>query len=53
MSRQQQLHFIRQPDAHARAVAQVQAQHQHKITMMVAYALFSAIIVLWWHICPL
>lgn len=47
MSRQQQLHFMRQPYVRARAVAQVQEQNQHKITMMIAYALLSAIIVLW------
>lgn len=47
MRRQQQFHSMRQPYAHARAVAQVQEQNQHKITMMIAYALLSAIIVLW------
>jgi CRISPR/Cas system endoribonuclease Cas6 (RAMP superfamily) len=47
MSRQQQLHFMRPPYVRARAVAQVQEQNQHKITMMIAYALLSAIIVLW------
>jgi hypothetical protein len=47
MRRQQQFHFMRQPYAHARAVAQVQEQNQHKITMMIVYALLSAIIVLW------
>jgi hypothetical protein len=47
MSSQQQLHFMRQPCARARAVAQVQEQNQHKITMMVVYALASAIIALW------
>ena len=52
MSRQQQLHFMRQPYAHARAVAQVQEQHQHKITLMIAYALLSAIIVLWMAYLP-
>ena len=47
MSRQQQLHFMRPPYVRARVVAQVQEQNQHKITMMIAYALLSAIIVLW------
>ena len=46
MNRQQQLHFMRRPYAHARAVAQTQEKHQQKITMMVAYSLASAIIVL-------
>jgi hypothetical protein len=52
MRSQQQLHFMRQPRAHARAVAQVQEQNQHKIIMMVAYALASAIIVLWMAYVP-
>ena len=52
MSSQQQLQFMRQPYAHARAVAQVQEQNQHKITMMVVYALASAIIVLWMAYLP-
>ena len=47
MSRQQHLYSMRQPYGHARAVARVQEQNQHKITMMIAYALLSAIIVLW------
>jgi hypothetical protein len=50
MRSQQQLHFMRQPYARARAVAQV--QNQYKITMMVAYALASAIIVLWMAYLP-
>jgi hypothetical protein len=52
MSSQQQLHFTRQPHARARAVAQVQEQNQHKITMMVAFALASAIIALWMAYLP-
>ncbi len=52
MSSQQQLHFMRQPHAHARAVAQVQEQNHHAITMAVAYALVSAIIVLWMAYLP-
>ena len=52
MSSQQQLHFMRQPHAHARAVAQVKEQNHHAITMMVAYALVSAIIVLWMAYLP-
>ncbi len=47
MRSQQQFHFLRQPYPHARAVARVQEQDQYKVTMMVAYALASAIIVLW------
>jgi hypothetical protein len=47
MRSQQHCHFMRQPYTRARAVAQVQQQNQHKIIMMVAYALASAIIVLW------
>jgi hypothetical protein len=46
MNRQQQLHFMHQPYVHARAVVQVQENDQQKITMMVAYSLASAIIVL-------
>lgn len=46
MNRQQQLHSMRQPYVHARAVAQVQEKDQQKIKMMVAYSLASAIIVL-------
>ena len=52
MNRQQQLHFMRPPYAHARAALQVQEQNQHKITMMVTYALLSAIIVLWMAYLP-
>ena len=52
MSSQQQLHFMRQPHAHARAVAQVKEQNHHAITMMVVYALASAIIVLWMAYLP-
>jgi len=52
MSTQQQLHFMRQPYARARVVAQVQEQNQHKITMMVVYALASAIIALWMAYLP-
>jgi hypothetical protein len=52
MRSQQQLHFKRQPYARARAVAQVQEQNQHKIITMVAYALASAIIVLWMAYLP-
>ncbi len=47
MRSEQQFHFMRQPHARARAAAQVQEQNQYKISMMVAYALASAIIVLW------
>ena len=46
MNGQQQLHFMRQPYVHARAVAQMQEKDQQKITIMVAYSLASAIIVL-------
>ena len=52
MSSQQQFHFMRQPHAHARAVAQVQEQNHHAIIMMVIYALVSAIIVLWMAYLP-
>ena len=52
MRSQQQLRFMRQPYAHACAVVQVQEQNQHKIIMMVAYALASAIIVLWMAYLP-
>ncbi len=45
MRSQQQFH--RQYAPRACAVARVQEQKQHKITMMVAYAIASAIIVLW------
>ena len=50
----QQFHSVRQPQAYARAVAQVQKQDQHKIMiiMMVAYALASAIIILWMAYMP-
>jgi hypothetical protein len=44
MSSQQQ-HYMRRQYAHACAVAQLQEQNQHKITMVVVYALASAIIV--------
>jgi len=52
MSSQQQLHFMRQPNAHARAVALGQEQNQRKIAMVVVYALVSAIIVLWMAYLP-
>jgi hypothetical protein len=52
MSSQQQRHCTRRQYAHARAVAQVQEQNQHKITMVVVYALASAIIVLWMAYLP-
>jgi hypothetical protein len=52
MNRQQQLHFMRRPYANARAVAQVQEQNQHKITMMIVYALLTGIIVLWMAYLP-
>jgi hypothetical protein len=52
MSSLQQLHYTRRQYAHARAVDQVQEQNQHKITMMVLYALASAIIVLWMAYLP-
>jgi len=52
MSSQQQLHFMRQPYPRARAVTQVQEQNQHKVTMVVVYALVSAIIVLWMAYLP-
>jgi hypothetical protein len=52
MRSQQQLHFMRQSHAGACAVAQVQAQNHHNIIMMVAYALASAIIVLWMAYLP-
>jgi hypothetical protein len=42
---------MRQQHTHARAIAQVQC-NQHKITMTVAYALASAIIVLWMAYLP-
>jgi len=47
MRSQQQLHLTRQPHARTRAAAQVQEQNEYRITMMVAYALASAIIMLW------
>jgi hypothetical protein len=46
MRSQQHRRFMRQPYSRARAVAQVQEQTQHKM-MIVAYALASAIVVLW------
>jgi predicted PurR-regulated permease PerM len=52
MSSQQQLHFMRQPYAHARAVVLGQEQNQRKIAMMIVYALVSAIIVLWMAYLP-
>ena len=47
MGSQQKFRSMRQPYVRACAVAQVQKQNQHKITLMVAYAIASAIIVLW------
>lgn len=53
MSSQQQIHFMRQPCGRAHAVALVQEQNQHKIIMMVIYALASAIIALWMAYWPI
>lgn len=48
---QQQLHFGHRPHVRARAVA-VPQQEDHKILLMVAYVLASAIIVLWMAYLP-
>jgi hypothetical protein len=47
MRSKQQLHFICQPYAHARAVAQVQELNRHKVIKMFVFSLASAIIALW------
>jgi hypothetical protein len=52
MSSQQQFRCTRRQYAHARAVAQVQGQNHHKISMVVVYALASAIVVLWMAYLP-
>lgn len=52
MRSRQQLHSMRQQHAHARAIAQVQGFNRHKVIVTVAYALASAIIVLWMAYLP-
>jgi hypothetical protein len=52
MRSQQHLYSMLQPYTRARAVAQLQEQNQHNIMMIVAYALASAIVVLWMAYLP-
>ena len=53
MRSQQQFRSIRQPYVSACAVVQVQEQTRHKIALMVAYTIASAIIVLWMAYLPI